>query len=312
MRALPTFPSVDLAWAAALNEVVSELDGRVHHLVIAIDRPGAARQDLVELNNALLSRHGHHDVDRVASTIFPSSSYAAPPVWYSPDLSADDVGALDRAAEDLYERYEQMLPLLQSFSGNSHGTYFGRLVSWPGKDAGGYNQLKVRIRQLRSQRNQRNSATNAADMTLDEAIPAQGWSAGLREYAVDDERTQGFPCLVHIDLSVVENRLSMLAVYRHWHVVRKAYGNLIGLTRLHYFLAQQAGYEMGELMIHATVATAEYGTFSQASVRSLKTDVEEVAASDHLGATINGQAPPHQVAEAAVGGVTIDRSGPSE
>jgi hypothetical protein len=309
VRTLPTFTSVDVAWAATLNEVVSESDGRVHHLVIAVDRPGAARQDLVQLNNTLLSRHGHHDVDRVASTIFPSSSYAAPSLWYSPDLSAEDVGALDRAAEDLYERYEQMLPLLRSFSGNSRGTYFGRLVSWPGKDAGGYNQLRVRIRQLRSQRNQRNSATNAADMTLEEPMPRQGWSAGLREYAVDDERTQGFPCLVHIDLSVVGNRLSILAVYRHWHVVRKAYGNLVGLTRLHNFLAQQAGYEMGELMIHATVATAEYGTFSHASVRSLLTGVEQVLASNHLGATVDGQAPPHQVAGAA-GEVVANKSGP--
>src|SRR6185312_6196638 len=113
----------------------------------------------------------------------------------------------DAAANDLYQRYEAMLPVLQGLEGNSHGTYFGRLVSWPGKAAGGYNQLATRVRQLRSARKQRQSAFNAADMTLDGIDLENGLVTGLSEYAFDDERTQGFPCLVHLDISVLNNRL---------------------------------------------------------------------------------------------------------
>jgi hypothetical protein len=60
-----------------------------------------------------------------------------------------------------------------------------------------------------------------------------------------------------------------MAVYRHWHLVHKAYGNMIGLTRLLHFLAQQTGYAPGELMIHATVANAEISPFNHGILRGL-------------------------------------------
>jgi hypothetical protein len=65
-----------------------------------------------------------------------------------------------------------------------------------------------------------------------------------------------------------------MAVYRHWHLVHKAYGNLVGLTRLLHFLSQQTGYEPGELMIHATVANAEVSTFSHTVLKELIAEVQ--------------------------------------
>ena len=109
------------------------------------------------------------------------------------------------------------------------------------------------------------SAANAADLTLEGIAEIESGTVetgGLQIYKSDDERQMAFPCLVHVDISVVGHRLNVMAVYRHWHLVHKAYGNLIGLTRLLHFLSQQTGYEPGELMIHATVANAELGKFS--------------------------------------------------
>jgi thymidylate synthase len=93
-------------------------------------------------------------------------------------------------------------------------------------------------------------------------------------YKSDDERQMAFPCLVHIDVSVVGNRISLMAVYRHWHLVHKAYGNLIGLTRLLHFLSQQTGYDPGELLIHATVANAEVRQFSHTVLRALIAEIQ--------------------------------------
>lgn len=290
MRPLDTRASIDEAWVAALAAAHAEDNGRLLHLVLAVDAPGAPEPGMVALNDELLHRGGHHSVDRVASTVFPSSTYADPRLSFEPDMPAESLAVLDAAAEDLYSRYRTMLPLLQTFDGNSHGTYFGRLVSWPGKSGDGYNQLDTRVRQLRGRRSLRWSSTNAADMTTDDPLATE-WSGGLREYDAHDERLIGFPCLVHLDISVLKNRLSLLAVYRHWHLIEKAYGNLIGLTRLHHFLAQQTGYGLGELMVHATVANAQHDDFGKADVTDLLDKARvQLAVPGRPQASANGEA----------------------
>lgn len=259
---------MEQAWIAVLEAAQTAPRGQLLHAVVPISSPGPADPTVVEFNDALLAAKGKHPVDRVASTVFPSSSYADPGFNYQPEMPAEQLAVLDSAAADLYSRYQTMLPWLQTFDGNERGTYFGRLVSWPGKDGDGYNQLAARVRQLRGRRDLGWSSTNAADLTTDDPIDAQ-CGIGLREYDVHDERLIGFPCLVHVDISVVQNRLSLLAVYRNWHLITKALGNLIGLSRLHHFLAQQTGYPVGELIVHATVADAQHKPFTKTAITAL-------------------------------------------
>lgn len=274
-----TFPpsrSLEEAWLSALEAAEPTRDGRVLHAVLAITDPQSPLTEVVALNDALLIPRGEHSVDTVANTLFPANFYSPPDVDFAPYLAPEQVRQLDAAAEDLYAAYRDMLPDLCTFAGNEHGTYFGRLVSWPGKTSDGYNQLKRRVEQLRSHRKRRESAANAADFALEgiaEIESATVEAAGLQIYKSDDERQMAFPCLVHVDISVVGNRLNLMAVYRHWHLVHKAYGNLIGLTRLLHFLSQQTGYEPGELMIHATVANAELHPFNHKILKKLISDV---------------------------------------
>ena len=272
MITFPPFESIDEAWLGTLEAAEQESDGRLLHAVLSITNPEAPSSEVVASNDVVLVQRGDPSVDTVANTLFPANLYSPPDADYAPGLSPDQLQLLDVAANDLYATYRDMLPDLCTFNGNEHGTYFGRLVSWPGKASDGYNQLNRRVEQLRSHRNRRDSAANAADLALEgiaeiESVTIE--AAGLQIYKTDDERQRAFPCLVHIDLSVVDFRLSLMAVYRHWHLVHKAYGNLIGLTRLLHFLSQQTGYEVGELMIHATVANAELGEFSHKLLRQL-------------------------------------------
>ena len=275
--AFPPFDSLEAAWLGVLEAAEATRDGRLLHAVLSITDPAAPVPEVVAANDALLLPRGDHTVDTVANTVFPANLYAPPELDYLPDLQPAEIQLLDAAADDLYSSYRDMLPELCGFDGNERGTYFGRLVSWPGKTSDGYNQLKRRVRQLRSHRDRGHSATNAADFVLEgvaEIESATIEAAGLQMYKSDDERQMAFPCLVHVDLSVVGNRLSLMAVYRHWHLVHKAYGNLVGLTRLLHFLSQQTGYEPGELMIHATVANAEVGTFSHTVLKELIAQVQ--------------------------------------
>jgi hypothetical protein len=272
--------TISEGWLAAAQVATQAPLGRALHLMISIEQPGAPEAGLVCMLDAMLQRKQAQGVSTVASTLFPANMYADTGLVWHPDISEHDQERLDLAAQDLYEEYCIALPMLCTANGNAHGTYFGRLVSWPGKDSGGYNQLAVRIRQLRDQRRQERSLFNAADLVLDgpaeQAVEdgsfVDATSRTLQIYHSHDERVRAFPCLVHIDISVVDHKLSLLAVYRHWHLITKALGNLIGLSRLQHFLAQQTGYEVGELMVHGTVTTAQFDEFTHTAVTRLVKD----------------------------------------
>lgn len=211
------------------------------------------------------------DVETVAGTIFPSDLYADPQLSYCSDLMEADKKTLDLAASDLYEAYLDMLPVLVTDQANARGTYFGRMISWPGKTGGGRNQLADRVTTLRRAHDLNQRKRNLEDLV----IGGEGEGliddnlAGVQVYAASDRRHRGFPCLVHIDLTVFDGHLSMAAVYRHQYLVTKAYGNLLGLSRLLGYLAQQSGYAVGELVIHATMADTEQGTYTKTGLTEL-------------------------------------------
>lgn len=256
------------AHAEALAATAAGPGHRLLHLVTTVTEPGL--QDPPEYREALDAASGSHSVTTVANTVFPSALYRDPGLDWSPGLPPVDLARLDGAARDLYDMYSFMLPgLVKAEASSGRGTYFGTMVSWPGKAPGGHNQLEARVRQLRLQR-ARVSTFLATDLVVEGAaeLGHDGANApdqddagvpGLQVYRSAETRTQSFPCLVHIDISVLDGRLHLLAVYRHWHLVRKAYGNLLGLAALQGFLAQQSGYEVGELVVHAGVANAELG-----------------------------------------------------
>ena len=136
------------------------------------------------------------------------------------------------------------------------------MISWPGKTAGGFNQLAARIERLRAEHSAGKTTNNTLDMDLaadalvdnptgEEDVP------GVQVYAATDQRTRSFPCLTHIDLTLFQGRLHATAVYRHQYLIDKAYGNLLGLSWLMHFLCQQSGFEVGELVVHATLADAQ-------------------------------------------------------
>jgi hypothetical protein len=213
------------------------------------------------------------EVETVAGTIFPRDLYLDPELVYSHDLAEADKTTLDLAASDLYEAYLDMLPVLVTDRANARGTYFGRMISWPGKTGGGRNQLADRVTTLRRAHDLNQRKRNLEDIVIggegegliDDSL------AGVQVYAASDRRSRGFPCLVHIDLTVFGGCLSMAAVYRHQYLVTKAYGNLLGLSRLLGFLAQQSGYAVGELVVQATMADAEQGTYTEAGLTELIT-----------------------------------------
>ena len=252
--------TVSEAWLRTV-EVVVQGGGRLVNVLTTITEPGSEDAHVRAVIDQTLDGQDRRaqSVETVAGTIFPAELYRDVGYPWRPGLSPEEAEALDDAATALFDSYELMLPLLLTANGNKGGTYFSRMVTWPGKEAGGVNQLADRIRYLRGHRTRGVTANNAADIAIggEADIPDQG----LQVYAATDRRQRAFPCLVHIDLTLLAGRLSMLAVYRHQFLLTKAYGNLVGLSDLLKFLTQQSGFDVGELAVQATLADDERGSF---------------------------------------------------
>ncbi|TFV88122.1 hypothetical protein E4P40_10470 [Blastococcus sp. CT_GayMR20] len=271
---IPPAPNVSQAWLRTLERVVAG-GGHAINVISTVEDPCAAEDPQVRsaVDEVLTGgrRNGVRiqSVDTVAGTIFPAEMYADTGLAYGLGLGPEELGKLDASAADLYASYTEMLPILTTDTANKSGTYFGRMVSWPGRTGGGINQIADRITRLRRSRDTNRAQRNLEDIAVGGEAELLADCAGLQVYAASDRRERGFPCLVHVDLTLYEGRLSMAATYRHQYLVTKAYGNLLGLSRLLGFLAQHSGFEVGELMVNATFADAEQGTYTKQGVADL-------------------------------------------
>jgi hypothetical protein len=291
---VPNQSTIDEAWAAALEMLSDQKGGEAVNLMLTVTGPGQPnRADVEALINAVppVARKSKktgtkvipkkRKVSTVANTLFPKSLYRDPGFDFAPSLPAEAKAILATEADAFYGRYLEMLPDLMTEPANNRGTYFGRMVAWPGNDVdGGVNQLAKRIASLRGAHERRLKAYSASDLTLefqdDDAV-------SIQEYAATDDRTEGFPCLVHIAMTVLDGRLSMTAIYRNWYLVTRGYGNLVGLSRLLQFVAQQTGYQVGELVVVGVKANAEHHGYTKTAVRQLIADASAALAVRNSG-----------------------------
>lgn len=257
-RYLQPAQGISEAWIDVLADINALPNGTATNVMLTIPAPASPDQQAVRLVlDEELRQRGNHAVATVANTLFPTAFYAPPAFDWTPELPQAQIDELDEAANSLYREYLEILPSLTRVPANNRGTYFSRMIAWPGKVGAGVNQLQERITFLRSEHGNSRRTSNASDLVI--AGDAEG--VGIQEYAATDRRPRGFPCLVHIDLSVHNGTLSLTALYRHWHLITRAYGNMIGLTRLLEFLCQQTGFAVGELVIVAGYANAEHSDY---------------------------------------------------
>ncbi len=277
-------PTVSEAWLLSLERTANADGGRAVHVVSTVTEPGTEIPSVRRVLDDALEAAGSQSVETVAETIFPASLYNRPAVDWAADLEDAKRRELDLAAASLYEAYIGMLPLLRTVEANKNGTYFARMITWPGKEAGGVNQLALRIEHLRAEQAAGRQTHNALDVDVAaDSLADEEDLRGVQTYAATDRRVRGFPCLTHIDLTLLGGRLHATAVYRHQYLIQKAYGNLLGLSWLMRFLSQQTGYHLGELVVHATLGDAENRSRALALARDAREALDSNAqlASNH-------------------------------
>jgi hypothetical protein len=122
-----TGPNVSSAWLAACSAMAAE-SPVAYHTIVRIEDPLAEDPEVRAAVDSILKAARLQSVQTVANTIFPVA-----------------IAATSRDQLDLTRRYLNTMPTLRRLSrANIYGTYFGRLVSYPGAD-GPVNQLDAII-----------------------------------------------------------------------------------------------------------------------------------------------------------------------
>jgi thymidylate synthase len=232
------------AWLAAANYLRGKADRREYNLIIEVTNPMVLTdkdKEVFSLVDSLLLKH-RTSIDTVVNTIFPAKLYST------------------TGAEDLYKRYDAILPRIKSDPENKWGTYFLRITQR--KDAAGkpFNPLLDLISKLRSQVKRNNAARAMYEMNPIDPL------MDIPIYRAEKDRklTRGGPCLSHISFKLTDDYSLMLTgFYRSQYYIARALGNLCGLAWLQHFVAEQVGLKSSRLTCIASMAqldTTKYGT----------------------------------------------------
>ncbi|WP_329574965.1 hypothetical protein OG500_38010 [Kitasatospora sp. NBC_01250] len=232
-------PDVTSAWIAACR-ALDRKDNTArtgYHTVVRIS--DATKDDLrfrEDLDRVRLGK-GHHPTETVASTIFPAAL-------------ADRC----KSHDELASRYRKLYEAARRFPGNNRGTYFGRLVDYPGAKGSRIDQIGKVIDRLTQQSSKAGAMTAAYETDI--AHPDDTVTTGALVHAPDhDNSLRGFPCLSHCSFQLDRNGvLHCAAFYRSHFMFERAYGNYLGLGRLTQYVARQAGLRPGVLTVIAGYA----------------------------------------------------------
>ena len=246
-------PDISASWLAACGAMRGD-PPVAYHTIVRIHDPLSDDPAVRTAVDEILAAHRLQPIGTVANTIFPAAIA---------QTSSDHL--------ELSRRYVAMLPTLERLSPkNDRGTYFGRLVAFPGAK-GPVNQLETIITRLRKECAKKGFGTGpmAACYEAGFTDPGPESTDGPMHPCVTaaapvrvpgrDNRFPGFPCLSYCSFQLDrEGTLHAMAHYRSQLMVERAYGNYIGLGRLLGYIAGQAGLRYGELTVTAGYARLEY------------------------------------------------------
>ncbi|HEY1348836.1 MAG TPA: hypothetical protein VGF67_04340 [Ktedonobacteraceae bacterium] len=254
--------NLSLAWLAGLEHLLN-CGGKDTNVIVEIGKAGEEDKRIRQLLDEFLVersayKKGFFPVTTVANTLFPQA-------FYYPQRG-------DNARSFLYQMQEQSFAITKRLQANRYGTYFQRMVAWPGKQKN-VNQIEAIIRRLSKASNNPNCLSSAYEIGIsgveEEEESDEAQTEEIRIYQPGgDGRIMGFPCLSHISLTFFKKELHLTVLYRNQHFIRKAYGNYLGLSRLLLFLCQEIGCEPGTIVCVASHADAEL-SFGKRAITTL-------------------------------------------
>ena len=231
------------AWLKTATKLMTFKGKReAYNVILDIDNPLALTSTdkaVVRKVDEFLLKHDTDPVSTVAGTIFPAAHYRR------------------HKATGVYTTFpEKVYPKVRSGWGD---TYAGRILRRSGKKGVVINPLEILVEKLKKQLSRKAPPLGREYMSWDSR--RQPWELPIYDTALDATRTTPQPCLSHVSFKIVNGEALMLtALYRSHYYIQRALGNLIGLAQLQYFVANEVGLNLGELVCHSSYACVEAGS----------------------------------------------------
>lgn len=213
-------------WAVACGLLLAAPRRELTGMVIRVRSPLPEDRAIRAAADELARLEGAQPIDEVRNTIFPAAMAARLPE------PAELVGV-----------YMADYAIRSTLAGG-WGTYFGRICITPEAD-GAIPQLLPLVDRLRTAR----------------AGPARRSVYEVNVYSPARDRNvlRGAPCMAHLSFALGgdaerPDRLDCIASYRNQDLLRKGYGNYLGIAELQRYLADATGFRAGQLTIVATHA----------------------------------------------------------
>ena len=208
-----------------------------------------------------LVKHGGASVDTVAETIFPLQDY------------------LRGGKNGVFEIYpERMAKIHSARKDRQWGNYAMRILRQKDRDGTIYNPLKDLLKKIQNHGDYKATFELGSGHALDGdyvdicGSEATGDDIAIYNGAADRRPMYGhLPCLMHLSVKLDHGKVRLNATYRSHYYVQRLLGNLLGLARLQYFLAHEAGLNIGPLTINSTYAKLDTaaGKWSMRDIQGL-------------------------------------------
>ena len=241
--------NLSVAWAKAFIRVVDV--GEIAPLTVVIrgytdGMPEEVAPIRQLLDDALRAEAKGLSCHEVANTIFPQS------LWNT---------LTDR--QELYRRYNRIMPRVRRYRRNCNGVYFQRLIAFgfDRSDEDGFNQLEHIIK-TRSCGNHRRTA----------------WQASIFDPFRDHthQRQRGFPCLQHVAFAKDGSEgLAVTGYYVTQYIFERAYGNYLGLGRLGNFMAKEMDLKLTKVTCVASPAQRD-GNKKKSTLKVVAQKIEQI------------------------------------
>lgn len=238
------------AWLEAAKYL--EANGRTaRNIMLDIERPNeltSTDRSIIGSVDTALRAHCDLSVLTVAGTIFPQGLYRR------------------NGSEGLDDRF--LSAMKKAKKRGTWGTYAMRMMQRPGKAPGStFNPLNQVIENFRnvSRGSGRGLQSNyELGVHRTEDLDETQYEEMACELPIFDPLTDGAkvankPCLSHLTFKLTDkSKVDLTAIYRSHYYGARALGNLVGLSHLMSFVANQAGLGIGSLTCISTHAVLDF------------------------------------------------------
>lgn len=226
-------------WLRAAELLATADDATLYNVVLGIqtpDRVTAEEFEVHEVLNEFLESKGHYPLSSIAGTIFPAGHY------------------LHGGAQAVFDEFPALYPKMKEGWGTYAYRMLDRTIVGEKRNS---SMLEILVEKLKKQKNKgRMRAAYELELLKGEVES----DIALYQPSSDCDRLLGQPCLTHLSFKLhPDDSLSLTALYRSHFYVQKALGNLLGLSQLMCFIAEQVGLTVGPLVCHSTLAQLETG-----------------------------------------------------